>query len=132
VRSYPPTDDEGGMNSEVDYTIYWGLRALPFDNLTDPRFYASCSQYDAAHRWLSYGIQTRKGMALLTGDIGCGGGLPNRPLICQPELRHPVARIPQLNQQIAVRAHLGPFTAEETASYIAARREPRHIGQTCV
>jgi type II secretory pathway predicted ATPase ExeA len=60
-------------------------------------------------------------MALLTGDIGCGVGLPNRPLICQPELRHPVARIPQLNQQIAVRAHLGPFTAEETASYITAR-----------
>ena len=121
MRSYPPTDDEGGMNSEVDYTIYWGLQALPFDNLTDPRFYAPCSQYDAAHRWLSYGIQTRKGMALLTGDIGRGEGLPNRPLICQPELRHPLARIPQLNRQIAVRAHLGPFTAEETVSYITAR-----------
>jgi hypothetical protein len=31
VTSYPPTDDEGTMNSEVDYTIYWGLQALPFD-----------------------------------------------------------------------------------------------------
>ena len=86
MRSYPPTDDEGGMNSEVDYTIYWGPQAFPFDNVTDPRFYGPCSQYDAAHK-----------------------------------LRHPVAGIPQLNQQIAVRAHLGPFTAEETASYIAAR-----------
>jgi type II secretory pathway predicted ATPase ExeA len=60
-------------------------------------------------------------MALLTGDFGCGEGLPNRPLIYQPELRHPVARIPQLNQQIAVRADLGPFTAEETESYITVR-----------
>ena len=40
MRSHPPTDDEGGMNSEVDYTRYWGLQALPFDNVTDPRFYA--------------------------------------------------------------------------------------------
>ena len=44
-------------------------------------------------------------------------------LIGQPELRHRVAGIPQLNQQIAVRAHLGPFTAEETTAYITARLE---------
>jgi general secretion pathway protein A len=42
-------------------------------------------------------------------------------LIGQPELRHRVAGIPQLNQRIAIRAHLGPFTAEETRSYIMAR-----------
>jgi general secretion pathway protein A len=42
-------------------------------------------------------------------------------LIGQPELRHRVGGIPQLNQRIAVRAHLGPFTAEETMLYIASR-----------
>jgi general secretion pathway protein A len=42
-------------------------------------------------------------------------------LIGQPELRLRVAGIPQLNQRIAVRAHLGPFTEEETMSYITAR-----------
>ena len=43
-------------------------------------------------------------------------------LIGQPELRHrSIAGIPQLNQRIAVRAHLGPFTAEEAMSYITAR-----------
>lgn len=218
VESYPPSDD-GTMNSEVDYTIYWGLRALPFDNVPDPRFYVPSSQHDAAHRWLSYGIQTRKGMLLLTGDIGCGKTLLSRRLIVglspaqydvalvanpglspselldevlsqfglglvrskagrlrtlnerlelnaqsgissvlvvdeaqaiervkvfeelrlltnfqlndrflltvvligQPELRHRIAEVPQLNQRIAVRAHLGPFTAEETTSYITAR-----------
>ncbi len=219
VKSLLMTDDDGTMNSEVDYTIYWGLRALPFDNVPDPRFYVPCSQHDAAHKWLSYGIQTRKGMLLLTGDIGCGKTLLSRRLIVglpparydvalvanpalspselldevlsqfgiglvrskaarlqalnerlqlnaqrgissvlvvdeaqaiesvkgfeelrlltnfqfndrylltvvligQPELRHRVAGIPQLNQRIAVRAHLGPFTAEETMSYITAR-----------
>ncbi len=219
LKSYPPSDDDGTMNSEADYTIYWGLRALPFDNVPDPRFYVPCSQHDTAHKWLSYGIQTRKGMLLLTGDIGCGKTLLGRRLIVglspaqydvalvanpalspselldevlsqfgldlmrskagrlqtlngrlqsnaqrgissvlvvdeaqaivnvkafeelrlltnfqlndrflltvvligQPELRHRIAGIPQLNQRIAVRAHLGPFTAEETTAYITAR-----------
>ena len=40
-------------------------------------------------------------------------------LIGQSGLRHRVADIPHLNQRIAVRAHLGPFTAEETTSYIS-------------
>ena len=42
-------------------------------------------------------------------------------LIGQTELRHRVAGIPQLNQRIAVRSHLGPFTGEETPTYITAR-----------
>jgi len=219
VKSYPLSDDGSTMNSDVDYTIYWELRTPPFDNVPDPRFYVPCSQHDAAHKWLSYGIQARKGMLLLTGDIGCGKTLLSRRLILglppaqydvalvanpalspselldavlsqfgldlmrskagrlqrlndrlelnaqsgissvlvvdeaqamesvkafeelrlltnfqlndrflltvvligQPELRHRVAEIPQLNQRIAVRAHLGPFTAEETTSYITAR-----------
>jgi general secretion pathway protein A len=44
-------------------------------------------------------------------------------LIGQPELRRRVAGIPQLNQRIAIRTHVGPFTAEETTSYIVARME---------
>lgn len=41
--------------------------------------------------------------------------------IGQLELHRRVAGIPQLKQRIAVRTHVGPFTAEETASYIVAR-----------
>jgi general secretion pathway protein A len=207
------------MDLEINYTTYWGLTTLPFDNVPDPQFYVPSSQHDAAHNWLSYGIQTRKGILLLTGDIGCGKTLLSRRLIVglspaqydvalvanpalsaselldevlcqfglalvrskagrlrilnerlavnaskgissvlivdeaqaiervrafeelrlltnfqlndrflltvvligQPELRHRIEGIPQLNQRIAVRAHLGPFTEDETTSYIAAR-----------
>lgn len=214
-----PTEDDGMMNVEFDYTSYWGLRSLPFDNVPDPRFYVSYSEHETAHRWLSYGVQTGKGILLLTGDIGCGKTLLSRRLILgmtptrydvalvanpalspselldevlsqfglepvrskagrlqilnerlelnakrgihsvlivdeaqsienskgfeelrlltnfqlndrflmtvvligQPELRHRVAGIPQLNQRIAVRAHLGPFTAEETILYVLSR-----------
>jgi general secretion pathway protein A len=220
VELSPPTG-AGPMKFEDDYTSYWGLRGLPFDNVPDPRFYVPCVQHDAAHRWLNYGIQARKGILLLTGDIGCGKTLLSRRLIVglspaqydvalvanpalspselldevlaqfglelvqskaarlqmlnerlqlneqrgvssvlvvdeaqaieslngfeelrlltnfqlndrylltvvligQPELRGLVADIPQLNQRIAVRAHLGPFTAEETTAYIGARME---------
>lgn len=219
MKSSLPRDDDGTMNETIDYTTYWGLRTVPFDNVPDPRFYVPCSQHDAAHRWLSYGIQTRKGILLLTGDIGCGKTLLSRRLIVglspdrydvalvanpalspselldevlsqfglglvrskaarlqtlnkrlelnaqrgissvlvvdeaqaiesvkgfeelrlltnfqlndrflltivligQPELRLRVAEISQLNQRIAIRAHLGPFTAEETTTYITAR-----------
>jgi general secretion pathway protein A len=211
--------DDGTMSLEVDYTTYWKLRTLPFNNVPDPRFYVPSSQHDAAHRWLTYGIKTCKGILLLTGDIGCGKTLLSRRLIVelspkqydvalvanpalspselldevlsqfgldlvpskagrlqmlnerlelnarrgissilvvdeaqtiesvkgfeelrlltnfqlndrflltmvligQPELRRRVADIPQLHQRIAVRAHLGPFTAEETMAYITAR-----------
>jgi type II secretory pathway predicted ATPase ExeA len=44
-------------------------------------------------------------------------------LIGQPELRQRVAKIPQLSQRVAVRAHLAPFTAEETKTYILSRLE---------
>ena len=119
------------MNAEVDYTIYWGLRALPFNNVPDPRFYVPSSQHDAANRWLSYGIQTRKCLLLLTGEIGCGKTLLSRrlivglspaqydvALICQPEDRGPCAS--------------RPFTAEETTSYITARMGAATIEQTCL
>ena len=41
-------------------------------------------------------------------------------LIGQPELRGRVAGIPQLNQRIAIRAHLGSFTAEDDIVYYSA------------
>src|SRR6185295_4579050 len=81
VKSSLPGEDDGTMNGAVDYTTYWGLRTFPFDNVPDPRFYVPCAQHDAAHRWLSYGIQTCKGILLLTGDIGCGKTLLSRRLI---------------------------------------------------
>lgn len=50
MQSHLPIDDDGTMNSEFDYTGYRGLRARPFDNVPDPRFYVPWLQHDATHR----------------------------------------------------------------------------------
>lgn len=42
-------------------------------------------------------------------------------LVGQPELNERVAAVPQLNQRVAVRAHLGPLSAEETRQYVRGR-----------
>jgi general secretion pathway protein A len=42
-------------------------------------------------------------------------------LLGQPELNERVERIPQLNQRIAIRYHLAPFSADETYQYIRSR-----------
>lgn len=207
------------MHDDMDHTGYWTFRVSPFDNVPDPRFYVPSPQHEAALQRLRYGIQGRKGIIMLTGEIGCGKtmlsrrvivGLPASHydvalvanpalspaelleevlcqfgldpghskadqlrrlnerfetnsrrgiesvlvideaqaiersrafeelrlltnfqlndrflltvvLIGQPELRQRVAKIPQLNQRVAMRAHLAPFAAEETTIYILSR-----------
>ena len=97
MQAHLPAEDDGTMNVEIDYARYWGLRAVPFDNVPDPRFYVPCSQHDAAHRWLSYRIQTGKGMLLLTGNIGCGETLlSHRLIVGLLPARYDVARVANL------------------------------------
>ncbi len=51
---------------------YWGLAALPFQNLPDPAVFFPSSQHRRALARLLYAVQNDKGAALLTGEIGCG------------------------------------------------------------
>lgn len=205
----------------MTYCTHWKLDARPFDNLPDPRFYFPSGQHEDARQRLLYGIEAKKGVVMLTGEIGCGKTLTSRALIQsfpqgrydvalianpslpsteflteilyqfglegsgqkvamihrlndhllanrgrdintvlmvdeaqavqdpavfedirlllnfqlndqylltlvlfgQPELNERVSAIPQLNQRIALRYHLRPFSADETADYIRFRLE---------
>lgn len=60
------------MYDDIDYTGYWALRVSPFDNVPDPRCYVPSPQHEGALQRLRYGIQGRKGVIILTGEIGCG------------------------------------------------------------
>jgi len=54
------------------YKQFFGLRANPFNVNPDPRFLFLTQHAREALACLSYGIQTRKGFILLTGEVGTG------------------------------------------------------------
>lgn len=54
------------------YKNFFGLRENPFNVNPDPRFLFLTSQTQEALDELTYGIQARKGLILLTGEVGTG------------------------------------------------------------
>ena len=54
------------------YKGFYGLRANPFNVNPDPRFLFLTHHTEEALACLTYGIQSRKGFVLLTGEVGTG------------------------------------------------------------
>jgi general secretion pathway protein A len=54
------------------YKNFFGLRANPFNVNPDPRFLFSTQHTEEALSCLTFGIQSRKGFVLLTGEVGTG------------------------------------------------------------
>jgi general secretion pathway protein A len=54
------------------YKEFYGLRANPFNVNPDPRYLFLTRHTEEALACLTYGIQTRKGFVLLTGEVGTG------------------------------------------------------------
>ena len=54
------------------YTAYFGLSANPFDLSPDPAFFYRSEQHEEALANLIYGVQSRKGFIVLTGEAGTG------------------------------------------------------------
>ena len=54
------------------YKNFFGLRANPFNVNPDPRYLYLTRATHEALACLTYGIQTRKGFVLLTGEVGTG------------------------------------------------------------
>ncbi len=64
----------------LSYEAYWGLTELPFENVPDPKFYFPTAMHEEALHRLLYGVQTRKGALLITGEVGSGKTLLSREL----------------------------------------------------
>ena len=54
------------------YTSYFGFREKPFHVTPDPRFFYTNPVYQEAYATLLYGIRERKGLIVLTGEVGTG------------------------------------------------------------
>lgn len=56
----------------MDYLEYFNLTEHPFSNVVDSRFYYNNPQHAEALVKLKYAIDTRKGLAVVIGNIGAG------------------------------------------------------------
>ncbi len=54
------------------YKEFFGLRESPFNVNPDPRYLYLTRQTQEAYACLTYGIQSKKGFILLTGEVGTG------------------------------------------------------------
>lgn len=63
------------------YEAYFGFRETPFQITPDPRFLFQTRSHRDALAYLTYGIQERKGILVLTGEVGTGKTLMVRTLL---------------------------------------------------
>lgn len=76
------------------YELHWGLRLRPFENVPDPKFYVPSAKHEAAMERMLYGIHARKGIVMLTGEIGSGKTLLSRAVILKlPRSRYEVGLV---------------------------------------
>src|SRR5271157_3900693 len=54
------------------YKAFFGLQANPFNVNPDPRYLFLTKPIEEALACLTYGVQSRKGFVLLTGEVGTG------------------------------------------------------------
>ena len=56
----------------MDYLEFYKLREQPFSNIVDNRFYYNAPQHSSSMIKLKHAIDTKKGLAVVIGDIGAG------------------------------------------------------------
>jgi general secretion pathway protein A len=54
------------------YLDYWSFERFPFENVPDPEFFFLSEPHEEGLTRLEYAARSRKGCAVLSGDIGCG------------------------------------------------------------
>jgi general secretion pathway protein A len=63
------------------YHQFYGLEMRPFEITPDPRFLYATNQYKEALATMLYGVKERKGLMVLTGEVGTGKTLLIRSLL---------------------------------------------------
>ncbi|MDA8084864.1 MAG: AAA family ATPase [Nitrospiraceae bacterium] len=72
----------------MDYLEYFKLSEQPFSNVVDSRFYYNSPQQSQAISKLKYAIDTKKGLAVVIGNIGAGKTTLARRLLEELDEEH--------------------------------------------
>src|SRR5208282_4032367 len=72
----------------MDYLEYYKLDEHPFSNVVDSRFFYNSPQQREAIQKLKYAIDTKKGLAVVIGNIGAGKTTLARKLLEELEEEH--------------------------------------------
>ena len=64
------------------YEQFYNFNQLPFEATPDPRFFFASEQHREALAAIEYTIRLRKGIVLITGDIGSGKTTVGR-MVCK-------------------------------------------------
>lgn len=72
----------------MDHLEYYQLSEHPFSNVVDSRFYYNSPQQSAAIMKLKYAIDTKKGLAVVIGNIGAGKTTLARKLLEELDEEH--------------------------------------------
>jgi general secretion pathway protein A len=70
---------------QIMYNEHFGFTESPFKVTPDPQFFFVNSCYEEAFATLRYGIETRKGFIVVTGDAGTGKTTLVKKLVCSFE-----------------------------------------------
>ncbi len=70
-------------NPRTMYKEFYQLRENPFNITADPHFFFTSAGHEEAFSHLRYGIKQRKGILLITGEIGTG-----KTILCKKLLNH--------------------------------------------
>jgi general secretion pathway protein A len=92
----PLVDAEQAHSLILDsaYESHWGLCLRPFENVPDPKFYVPSTKHEAVMERMLYGIHARKGIVMLTGEIGSGKTLLSRAVILKlPRSRYEIGLV---------------------------------------
>lgn len=84
----------------IMYLKGYGLEQSPFNITSDPKFFFESSSHREAFLALSYGIQQKKGIILITGEVGTG-----KTTLCK-------ALLERLPGQIKTSLILNPYFSE--------------------
>ena len=63
------------------YETFYHLETAPFENTPDPRFFFASDQHNEALAAIEYTIRMRKGIVLITGQIGAGKTTVSRTML---------------------------------------------------